>query len=367
MTINVYLNNDRTYECNNLIIGKTYENEATKLWFVLDEEMYDKDFYLEFEKIDGTKFSTPKLEIKEEVVEDVLEGVTGLTLKYVEYAIPNSLLDIAGDLKVEVVLRKDGTVFKTYTMKFTILNSINASEDMPNQYPDFISEAQKVIDLIKTNGTGEQYLSDDGTYKEVSGGSGFIDKSNNDSTNKLPLRTLESGTYYLKGYYTSYEKSEDIIFLVESYAFIVKNDTNSYVFIFTPYSGGLKYYNITDNSMTENSVQTSLIQEKRQIVLNDYSTRPSIVLNDNVSNELTLDLKKLTISLPTDIAVGYETILKFNSGTTATTFVCEDTTIKWSGDDVSNNVFTPTANKHYKIIINKDYFGTFAKVIGGVI
>lgn len=203
--------------------------------------------------------------------------------------------------------------------------------------------------------------------KKVSGGLGFIDKSNNDSTNKLPLRTLESGTYYLKGYYTSYEKSEDIIFLVESYAFIVKNDTNSYVFIFTPYSGGLKYYNITDNSMIENSVQTSLIQEKRQIVLNDYSTRPSIVLNDNVSNELTLDLKKLTISLPTDIEVGYESILKFNSGTTATTFVCEDTTIKWSGDDVSNNVFTPTANKHYEIIINKDYFGTFAKVIGGVI
>lgn len=50
MKINIYLNNDRTYECNNLIIGKTYENEATKLWFMLDEEMYDKDFYLEFEK-----------------------------------------------------------------------------------------------------------------------------------------------------------------------------------------------------------------------------------------------------------------------------------------------------------------------------
>lgn len=29
MTINIYLNNDRTYQCDNLIIGKTYENEAT--------------------------------------------------------------------------------------------------------------------------------------------------------------------------------------------------------------------------------------------------------------------------------------------------------------------------------------------------
>lgn len=168
MKIDIYLNNDRNYSCSNLIIGKTYENEATKLWFMLDEEMYDKDFYLEFEKVDGTKFSTPKLEIQEEVIEEVLEGVTGLTIKYVEYAIPNSLLDIAGDLKVEVVLRKDGLVFKTYTMKFTILNSINASEDMPSQYPDFVSEAQKVLDETKeVLGDVEKALPVGGTAGQV--------------------------------------------------------------------------------------------------------------------------------------------------------------------------------------------------------
>lgn len=165
MKIDIYLNNDRNYSCSNLIIGKTYENEATKLWFMLDGEMYDKDFYLEFEKVDGTKFSTPKLEIQEEVIEEVLEG---LTIKYVEYAIPNSLLDIAGDLKVEVVLRKDGTVFKTYTIKFTILNSINASEDMPEEYPDFISEAQKVLDETKeVLGDVEKALPVGGTAGQV--------------------------------------------------------------------------------------------------------------------------------------------------------------------------------------------------------
>lgn len=168
MKIDIYLNNDRNYSCSNLIIGKTYENEATKLWFMLDEKMYDKDFYLEFEKVDGTKFSTPKLEIQEEVIEEVLEGVTGLTIKYVEYAIPNSLLDIAGDLKVEVVLRKDGTVFKTYTIKFTILNSINASENMPEEYPDFISEAQKVLDETKeVLGDVEKALPVGGTAGQV--------------------------------------------------------------------------------------------------------------------------------------------------------------------------------------------------------
>lgn len=362
MKIDITLKNNREVEYSNTIIGKTYENEATTLKFNLPEEMIDKNFYIEFEKTDGTKLSTPKLDIKLDDSEIIKTKGT------VEYKIPNSLLDIKGDLKVEVVLRdNDNLVFKTYTMKFTILNSINASEEIPEQYPDFVSEAQKVIDLIKNDGTGEKYLSDDGTYKEVSGGSGFIDITNNDSTNKIPFRNLESGTYYLKGYYTSYTDSTDTIFLVESYAFIVKNDNNSYVFILTPYSGVIKYYNITDNSMTVNSIQTSLIQEKKQIVLNDYSTRPTIVLNDNVSNELILDLKKLTISLPTDIEPGYETLLKFNSGTTATTFICEDTTIKWSGEDVNNNVFTPTSNKHYEIEIYKDNFGTFAKVIGGAI
>lgn len=232
MEINIYLNNDRTYECNNLIIGKTYENEATKLWFMLDEEMYDKDFYLEFEKIDGTKFSTPKLEIQEEVVENVLEGVTGLTLKYVEYAIPNSLLDIAGDLKVEVVLRKDGTVFKTYTMKFTILNSINASEDMPNQYPDFISEAQQVIDLVKTDGTGEKYLSDNGTYKEVSGGTTDYNNLSNKpikyltGTEETPIyfNNLETGLYIFNGTCQPYKDADLTGFANNIFAQVLKTD-----------------------------------------------------------------------------------------------------------------------------------------------
>lgn len=168
MRINIYLNKNRTYSCDNLIIGKTYENEATKLWFMLDEEMYDKDFYLEFEKIDGAKFSTPKLEILEEYLTEEDGGTIGITIKYVEYAIPNSLLDVPGDLKVEAILRKNGTVFKTYTMKFTVLNSINASEDMPEEYPDFISEAQKVLDETKeVLGDVEKALPVGGTVGQV--------------------------------------------------------------------------------------------------------------------------------------------------------------------------------------------------------
>ena len=193
MKIDIYLNNDRNYSCSNLIIGKTYENEATKLWFMLDEKMYDKDFYLEFEKIDGTKFSTPKLEIQEEIIESEAEK---LTIKYVEYAIPNSLLDIAGDLKVEVVLRKDGTVFKTYTIKFTILNSINASENMPEEYPDFISEAQKVLDETKeVLGDVEKALPVGGTAEQGDMMSSVYDTNHNgivDNAEKVNNHTVDS-------------------------------------------------------------------------------------------------------------------------------------------------------------------------------
>lgn len=172
MKVNIKLYDDRTMLCSNEIIGKTYENEATILHFDLTKEMADKDFYLEFEKPDGLKFSSPKLKVQTPA--ETEEVVT----YYVEYAIPNSLLDIKGTLKCEVVLRKNGKVFKTYTKKFNILNSINASEEVAAEYPDFISDAQKVIDefkeeivkadVIVSDGGGNKYLSDDGTYKELS-------------------------------------------------------------------------------------------------------------------------------------------------------------------------------------------------------
>lgn len=167
MEIKINLKSNRETLYKNKIIGKTFENEATILHFELDDEMNDKDFYIEFEKIDGTKFSTPRI--------DILENK-------VEYSIPNSLLDLQGDLKVEVVLRKDGVVFKSYTMKFIVLESINATEEIPNQFPDFVSEAQKVIDTLEFEGIGNMYLANDGTYKslqDIAGGVSDYEQLNN--------------------------------------------------------------------------------------------------------------------------------------------------------------------------------------------
>lgn len=212
MNINIKLKNNRAVECNNLVIGKTFENEATILQFELTEQMINKDFYIEFEKEDGAKFCTPKLEAK------ILYQGTGtdnFLSAYVEYAIPNSLLDIQGNLKLEVILRKDKEVWKSHTIKFNVLSSINASKEIPEEYPDFIENAQniinefeKVIDTIVIDGSGYKFLSDDGTYKEVEGASGgtrdYNNLENKPSINNVELsnnKTLDDLGIQAKGDY----------------------------------------------------------------------------------------------------------------------------------------------------------------------
>lgn len=153
MDIELKLSINRGVICSNSIIGKTYENKATRLIFELPDEMINKWFYIEFELPDGTKISTEKLEILDNKV---------------IYEIPNNLLESQGKLKLEVVLRNaDNLVWRSYTQTFNIINSINATEYIEEEYKDFITESQKVIDLVELNGDGYSYLSNDGTYKRV--------------------------------------------------------------------------------------------------------------------------------------------------------------------------------------------------------
>lgn len=182
MEIRIKINKNRAIDCKLSIIGKTFENEATTLKYeLIDEELLTKDFYIEFEKPDGKKVSTPKLEIQE-------ENEIGV----VEYLIPNSLLDLKGTLKVEAVLRNsEGLVWKSYTQRFDILESINASEEISEQYPDIVGEVQRVIDLVEIDGDGNSYLSNDGTYKSlqdiVNGVSDYNELSNKPQINNVEL------------------------------------------------------------------------------------------------------------------------------------------------------------------------------------
>ena len=101
-------------------------------------------------------------------------------------------------------------------------------------------------------GDHTKFLRGDGTWADVqSGGDSPITfVENTDSTNKVPLRTLASGTYMLKGYFTSYEGgTHSYTFSTGMLVAIVKQSSTSYVQIFYPKNNTIQYLEITDDSV----------------------------------------------------------------------------------------------------------------------
>lgn len=89
------------------------------------------------------------------------------------------------------------------------------------------------------------------TDEKMSKASGVKLIENQDSANKKPLRSIDSGTYVLSGYFTPYEGS------TESYTFdsgmivaILKETSKSYVQVFYPKSNVIQYLEITDTAVT---------------------------------------------------------------------------------------------------------------------
>lgn len=75
--------------------------------------------------------------------------------------------------------------------------------------------------------------------------------ANNDSTNKKPLRSIDSGTYVLSGYFTSYEGgTESFTFNSGMVVAILKESSKSYVQVFYPKSNVIQYLEITDSAVT---------------------------------------------------------------------------------------------------------------------
>lgn len=193
--INIMLFDNGTFKCDGFIIGKTLENNATVLNIKLTDELSKKDFFIEFEKPDNEKVTTYKLNIENNKV---------------IYEIPSGLLDKKGGLKVEFVLRENEQVWKSYNTTFTILESINASEEIPEKFPDFVTEATKILNHIVLDGDGKKFLSNDGTYKSVGGSGGgtydYNDLNNKPSINQVELngnKTLEELGIQEKGDYAT--------------------------------------------------------------------------------------------------------------------------------------------------------------------
>lgn len=249
MTIDITLNDLKEITANSDVIGKTFENKAVTLCFHLTEKMLSKDFYLDVEKPDGTKFRTKKL-----IAED----------NKINYEVPNSILDISGFMNIEVILQKDDIVEKYPSLSFKIENAINAIETIPDDNPTLAKQMQEVIDLINTTGKGTKYLSDDGTYKEVSGGTTDYDSLENqpikritsmDDENPVILRNLDSGAYLLHGWFKPYAGS-DITSAAQTplIAIVTTSSDTSYIQLFFPYDNMVQYFEITDSSCKDNSI-----------------------------------------------------------------------------------------------------------------
>lgn len=72
-----------------------------------------------------------------------------------------------------------------------------------------------------------------------------------DSENRTPLRSLDSGTYVLHGYFTSYEGAANVYtFSAGMLVSIVKTTNTSYVQIFYAKSNTIQYLEIADDNVT---------------------------------------------------------------------------------------------------------------------
>ena len=284
---------------------------------------------------------------------------------------PNSLLDQIGNLRMEIVLRKDDYVFKSYAIDFDVLDSINASNEVAQENDDFFSYVMDRVNIIQKDGEGNKYLADDGTYKEVQGGASDYDDLTNkpitrvvsgDKTNKYPLRDLETGQYILTGYFTPYSGIDVSMVAMDVFTIVTRTDSTSYIQMIFPFNNQIQYIKTTDTSYEMNFLSLNNLQKKMNVVENTYSTSVTIQLNDRNSFQYTKDLKKLTVNLPADIEAGYNAQIVFNSGSTATELVFNGN-IVWVGDDVSNSEFTPQPNRYYTIDVWKDVNKLIAKVL----
>lgn len=87
-------------------------------------------------------------------------------------------------------------------------------------------------------------------------------------------------------------------------------------------------------------------EDKTTISTDTSSTTVSLTLADNHEYRYTQDLTSLTLTMPSGDFIAS---IVFASGSTPTSMTY-DSSIKWSGDDVTNGQFVPT-EKTYNIVM----------------
>lgn len=148
-------------------------------------------------------------------------------------------------------------------------------------------------------------------------------------------------------------------------------------------SGGAREVHIGTNEPTGEDIvlwidpngETDPIPTKTSELENDsgFITAPKISeitysatginISNNTVHRFTNVMSSLSLALPTEIDKLFQSEVVFKSGTTATSLTY-DNSVKWSGDDITDNKFVPVANKTYNIIFWYDGFYMNAVVRG---
>lgn len=98
------------------ILAKKGENLSKQLHITLPEIIRPLTIYIDFEKANGEKYRTAALAVNDD---------------HVEYDIHSALLDVKGTIKAEVIAKdNDSMVWKSNTMKFEVLEAIEATEEL---------------------------------------------------------------------------------------------------------------------------------------------------------------------------------------------------------------------------------------------
>ena len=136
--IEVELDNDHNYECEVKNIARKGENKATVLRLKLTDEMLDKFIYIDFEKPDGTKVKSERLAVD-------------LTNKTADCPITNQLTDVVGIMLVEIVIEDtDNLVWKSYSKKYYITESIGAVVELSPENVDWLTQTRTKLELLMT-------------------------------------------------------------------------------------------------------------------------------------------------------------------------------------------------------------------------
>ena len=129
--INATIGENHFLKCATYSIARNGEGLTPCLSISIPDGLLNYWAYIDFKKPNGETFVTPRI--------DVNEGK-------INYNIPCAVLDVEGELEVQVVFHNDeGAIWKSYVKAFAVRYSINASDDIPNK-EDFITEAQKLLD-----------------------------------------------------------------------------------------------------------------------------------------------------------------------------------------------------------------------------